>query len=140
MATTGKIEPSSQFLAEQKFTFQRAISTPISNLDVPNFFVLKINQTTLSYVSPGQYTFSFKGSKNISIKDGDDKRQITGIFPVSSKGKFLPIQSIYTGTKPHSLPKWDFPVLLSVGFSKNHWSNTDKSIEIFEQFLRYSNK
>ena len=105
MATTGTIEPSSQFLAEQKFTFQRAISTPISNLDVPNFFVLKINQTTLSYVSPGQYTFSFKGSKNISIKDGDDKRQITGIFPVSSKGKFLPIQSIYTGTKPHSLPK-----------------------------------
>ena len=140
VTTTGKIEPWPQFLAEEKFTFQRAISTPISNLDAPKFLVLKIDQTTLSYVSPGQYTFSFKGSKNISIKGGDDRRQITGIFAVSSKGKFLPIQSIYTGTKPHSLRKCDFPVLLSVGFTKNHWSNTDKSIEIFEQFLRYSNE
>ena len=54
---------------------------------------------------------------------------------MSSTGKFLPIQLIYTSTTPHSLPKYDFPVSFFVGFSKNHWSNTDKSIEFFDEIL-----
>ena len=33
--TTGKVEPSPQFLAEEKFTFQRAISAAISEHDIP---------------------------------------------------------------------------------------------------------
>ena len=63
--TTGKIELSPQFLAEEKFTFQWAISTAISTHDIPKFLVLNIDQTPLSFVSPGQYIFSFKGSKNV---------------------------------------------------------------------------
>ena len=47
---------------------------------------------------------------------------------MSSTGKFLRIELIYTGTTPRSLPKYDFPVSFFVGFTKNHWSNTDKSI------------
>ena len=78
---------------------------------------------------------SFKGSKNVPIKGTDDKRQITATFAVSSTGKLLPIQLIYTGTTPHSLPKYDFPVSFSVGFTKNHWSNTDKSIEFFDEII-----
>ena len=79
---TGKIEPSSQYLAEEKFSFQQAISTAISSHDVPNFLVLNIDQTPLSYVSLGQYTFSFKGSKNVPIKGVNDKREITETFAV----------------------------------------------------------
>ena len=94
MGTTDKIEPSPQFLAGEKFTFQRAISTAISSHDIPNFLVLNIDQTPLPYVSPGQYTFSLKRSKNVPIKGVDDKRQITTTFAVSSTGKFLPIQLI----------------------------------------------
>ena len=111
--TTGKIEPSPQFLAEEKFTFQRAISTGISSHDIPNLY-----QIPLSYVSPGQYTFSFKGLKNVPIKGVDDKRQITATFAVSSTGKFLLIQLIYTGATPRILPNYDFPVSFSVGFTK----------------------
>ena len=92
--TTGKIEPSPQFLAEEKFTFQRAISTAISSHDIPNFIVLNIDQTPLSYVSPGRCTFSFKGLKNVPIKGVDHKRQITPTFAVSLTGKFLLIQFI----------------------------------------------
>ena len=135
MGTTDKIEPSPQFLAGEKFTFQRAISTAISSHDIPNFLVLNIDQTPLPYVSPGQYTFSLKRSKNVPIKGVDDKRQITTTFAVSSTGKFLPIQLIYTGTTPRSLPKYDFSVSFSVGFTKNHWSNTDKSIEFFNKIM-----
>ena len=133
--TTGKTEPSLQFLAEEKFTFQREISTAISSHDIPNFLILNIDQTPLSYVSPGQYTFSFKESNNVSIKGVDDKRQITATFAVSSTGKFLPIQLIYTGKTPRSLTKHEFPASFSVRFTKNHWSNTDKSIEFFDEII-----
>ena len=133
--TAGKIEPLPQFLAEETLTFQRAISTAMSSHDIPNFLVLNIDQTPLSYVSPGQFPFSFKGSKNVPIKGVDDERQITATFAVSSTGKFLPIQSIRTGATPRSLPKYDFPISFSDGFTKNHWSNTDKSIEFFDEII-----
>ena len=74
-------------------------------------------------VSPGKYTFNFKGSKNVPIKGVDDKRQITATFAVSSTGNVLPIQLIYTGKTRRSLPKYEFPASFSVGFTKNHWSN-----------------
>ena len=54
---------------------------------------------------------------------------------MSLTGKFLPIQLIYTGTTPRSLPKHDFPILFSVGFAENHWSNKDKSIEFFDEII-----
>ena len=86
--TTGKVEPSSQFLAEEKFTFQKSISAVIMEHDITNSLVLNLDQTPLSYASPGKYTFSFKGAKNVPIKGVDDKRQITGTFAVSY-GKIL---------------------------------------------------
>ena len=89
----------------------------------------------LSYVSPGKYTFSFKGAKNVPIKGVDDKRQITATFAVFLTGKFLPIQSIYKGKTKRSLPKFKFPSTFSLSYTENHWSNTEKSIGIFEQII-----
>ena len=78
--TTGKVEPSAQFLAEEKFTFNRAISTVIYNHDIPAHLVINLDQRPLSYVSPRKCTFNFKGAKNVPIKGVDDKRQTTGTF------------------------------------------------------------
>ena len=75
--TTGKVDPSPQFLAEEKFTFQRNISVLVSEHDIPPSLIINIDQTLLSYVNTGKYTFSFKGAKNIPIKGVDDKRQIS---------------------------------------------------------------
>ena len=61
--TTKKVEPSKEFLEEEKFSFQRKISNVILDHDVPSAFVLNLDQTFLSFVSPGKYTFSSKGSK-----------------------------------------------------------------------------
>ena len=52
-ATTGKVEPSTQFLAEKKFTFQKAISTYVYDHDIPTDLIISLDQTPLSYVSPG---------------------------------------------------------------------------------------
>ena len=134
-ATTGKVDPSPQFLAEEKFTFQRQIASVVYEHDIPPELVINLDQTPLSYVSPGKYTFSFKGAKNVPVKGVDDKRQITATFAVSSTGDFLPIQLIYEGKTKRCLPKIDFPEMFNVTFSENHWSNTEKSIEYFEETI-----
>ena len=103
--------------------------------DIPGCLVVNIDQTPLCYVNTGKYTFSFKGSKNVPIKGVDDKRQITATFGVSSTGEFLPIQLIYTGTTARCLPKYVFPKSFSVGYTVNHWSNTEKSVEFFEDII-----
>ena len=70
-------------MEEEKFTFQRAIAKAVSDHNVPMELALNLDQTPLSYVSPGKYTFDLKGSKTVPIKGVDDKRQITAIFTVT---------------------------------------------------------
>ena len=96
--TTEKVKPSKKFFEEEKFTFQRKISDVILDHDVPSALALNLDQTALPYVSPGKYTVSPKGSKNVLIKGLDDKRQITATFVVSATGFFLLIPLIYQST------------------------------------------
>ena len=92
--TTGKEDPSSQFLAEEKFNFQRNKSALVSERDIPPSLIINIDQTSLSYVNTGKYMFSFKGANDITLKGVDGKRQITATFAASCTGEFLPIQLI----------------------------------------------
>ena len=97
--TTGKIEPSKQLLLEEKLTFQKKISGVIFEHDISKELIINLDQTPLSYVSPGKYTFDVKGVKTVPIKGIDDKRQITATFAISMSGEFLPIQVIYMRAK-----------------------------------------
>ena len=133
---TGKIEPSKQFLLEEKLTFQRCIASIIEEHDIPKEVILNLDQTPLSYVSTKKYSFNPKDAKAVPIKGIDDKRQIiTATFIFSITGKFLPIQLIYEGKAPRRVPRFDFPADYNVTFSDNHWSNTEKSIELFEKVI-----
>ena len=113
---TGKVEPSQQFLDEEKLTFQRNISTIIEDHDIPN------------HGNP-------KGAKTVPIKGVDDKRQITAAFSISMTGSFLPIQLIYEGKTRRCLPNYDFPKGFNVTYSPNHWSNTEKLVELFHKVI-----
>ena len=115
--TTGKVEPSKRFLEEEKLIFQRNISNVILDYEVPSALVLNLDQTPLSYVSPGKYTFSSKGLKNVPIKGLDDKRQITATFVVSASCSFLPIQLIYQGKLKRCLLEFTFPSNFEVTFT-----------------------
>ena len=106
--TTSKVDPSPQFLAEEKFTFQRTISTAILENEISAPFFVNLDQAPLSYVSAGKYTFSFKGAKNVPITGADDKRQITATFAISLTGKFFSIQLIYKGKAKRSIPSLNF--------------------------------
>ena len=90
-------KPSEQFLLEEKITFQRRISSIIQELDITKELILNLDQTSLSYVFLGKYTFNPKGAKTVSIKGIDDKRRTTATFTVTMTRKFLPIQLIYEG-------------------------------------------
>ena len=46
-ATTGKVEPLAQLLAEENFTFQKAIIKAIHDNDIPPNFVINLDQTLL---------------------------------------------------------------------------------------------
>ena len=133
--TTGKVEPCSKFLEEEKFTFQLAIAKAVSDHDIPMELVLNLDQIPLSYVSPGKYTFDWKGSKTVPIKGVDDKRQITATFTITASGSFLPIQLIYSGKTKRSLPKFDFPKCFDVTFTPNHWSNYEKCVSLFKKII-----
>ena len=133
--TTGKIEPSEQFLLEEKLTFQRQISTVINDHDTSKDLIVNLDQTPLSYVRPGKYTFNPKGAKTVPIKGIDDKRQITATFVISMTGEFLPIQLIYEGKTKRCLPNFNFPAGFNVTFSDSHWSNTEKSKELFKDII-----
>ena len=76
--TTGKVHQSPQLLAEEKFAFQRIISTAFLEHDTPAPLVVNLEQTLLSNVSPGKNAFI--GAKNVPIKGVDDKRQTTATF------------------------------------------------------------
>ena len=134
-ATTGKVEPFTQFLAEEKFTFQKAISTYVYDHDIPTDLIINLDQTPLSNVSPGKYTFNMKGVKHVPIKGVDDKRQITTTFAVSASGDFLPMQLIYAGETKRCLPKFTFSRSFHVTYTKNHWSNQVKVTEHFEKVI-----
>ena len=133
--TTGKVEPCPKFLEEKKFTFQRAISKFVSDHDIPLELVLNLDQTPLSYVSPGKYTLDLKGSKTVPVKGVDDKRQIAATFTVTVSGSFLPIQIINSGNIKRSIPKYDFPSCFDVTFTRNHWSNYEKCVRLFEKII-----
>ena len=80
--TTGKVDPLEKFLQEGKFSYQREISRVLLKHDVPLDLVLNLDQTPLSYVSPGKYTICLKRSTTLPIIGVDDKRQITATFTV----------------------------------------------------------
>ena len=133
--TIGKVEPSKKFLEEEKFTFQRKIKNVILDHDVPAALDFNLDQIPLSYVSPGKYTFSSKGSKKVPIKGLDDKRQITVTFVVSATGSFLPIQLIYQVKSKRCLPKVTFASNFDVAFTPNYCSNLEKYEDLLKLII-----
>ena len=45
------------------------------------------------------------------------------------------MQLIYPGKCRRCVPRYDFPASFSVSFTKNQWSNTERSIDLFEEII-----
>ena len=130
-SVTGKVEPSKKFLEEEKFILQRELSSVTLDHDISSELVLNLDQTPLSYVSPGKYPFFIEEVKNVPIKGLNDKKQLTATFVVTATGFSLPIQLIYQGKSKRCLLKFTFPSDFYVTFTINHWSNIEKCKDLF---------
>ena len=67
--------------------------------DIPSGLVLNLDQATLLYASPKKYTFSLKGSKNVSIKSLDDKRQLSWLLlqvPLFPCSFYIKVNQMFT--------------------------------------------
>ena len=62
---------------------QKKISGAIFYHDIPEELIVNLDQTPLSYVNPGKYSFGIKDVKTISIKCINNKYQITSTFAIS---------------------------------------------------------
>ena len=117
--TTGKVEPSVQFLAEEKI-FQKAISTVTNNHDISADLVINLDQTPLSYVSPRKYTFNFKGAKHVPIKSVMTSVKLLLHFQSFQTAEFLPVQLIYPGKTKRCLTNFQFPRSFQITYTENH--------------------
>ena len=95
--TTRKIEPSEQFIRKEMLTLQKHISNDFEDGNIQIDLVVNLDQTPLSYVSPGKYTFNPSAAKTLPIKGIDDKSKIKAPLPVTMTGKFPPVNVIYEG-------------------------------------------
>ena len=98
--------------------------------------IINFDQTPLPYVVTGNSTLNEKGAKSGPLQGKGKKNQITGTFPVSVTGDFLPMQLIYEGKTPRCLPKdVEFPKEFDVTFTLNHWSNEKKSKRLLDNVI-----
>ena len=80
----------------------------VISIDIPSSLIINLDQTPLSYISPGKYNFNIKCAKNVPVKGIDDKSQIAASFTVSAVVDFLPMQLIYTRNTNRYVPNFDF--------------------------------
>ena len=57
-----------------------SVSKVVYEHDIPSELTINLDQTPLSYIPPGKYTFNIKGFKNVPVRGIDDKRQMTTHF------------------------------------------------------------
>ena len=120
--TTGKVDPLPQFLAQEKLSFQRHIAELVTEPDILPCLIINIDQTPLSYVNTGKHMFSFKATKKRPHK----KR---GCFRCQLHWRLFADPANLFRENQQRNPSF------SVTFTENHWSNTEKSVEYFEDII-----
>ena len=85
MKTSSKVTIPDGARKEIEFLFQHQIASAIEEHDIPCSIIINIDQTSLKYVSTGNFTLAAKGSTTVTMEGGSDKRCITGTFELHSQ-------------------------------------------------------
>ena len=123
--TTEKVEPLEQFPQRGKINISEKNSSLAVKHSIPEGLIINLDQTSVSFITPGKYTFDVGSTKTVPVKG-----QITATFSFSMSGKYLPTEVIYGGKTKRYLMKCNFPVKLDFTFSENYWSSTGKSLSL----------
>ena len=82
---------------EVKECFLAYIKAEVMINEIPDDVIVNWDQTPLRIVPTGEWTMHRKGEKIVPLDNLEDKRQITCVFAVSSRGDHLPPQLLYQG-------------------------------------------
>lgn len=88
--------------------------------------VINMDQTGVHLVPSSSWTYEKKNSSSVAVVGADDKRQITVCLASSLNGDLLPLQLVFQGKTPRSLPPATASSIASLAhltFSENHWSS-----------------
>lgn len=97
-----------------------------------------MDQTGVHLVPASNWTYEDKGATSVAVIGAEDKRQITACIASSLSGELLPLQLIFQGKTPRSLPPAT-PASIAAGahltFSENHWSSQTTMQDYVEKVI-----
>ena len=106
--------------------------------EIPAELIFNWDQTALHLIATSQWTMHGimhrAGEKIITVKNSDDKRQVTAVLAASLTGEFLAPQIIYKGKTERSHPKVAVPTGWDIWHS-NHWSNEETMKRYVEKII-----
>ena len=136
MGTTAKIPVAPGILKEVKLDYQRKYQMLQIQHSIPKELIINFDQTPLPYACATKHTLEKQGSKQVPLVGKGKTKQITGTFVISQSSEFLPMQPIYEGKTTKCLPKnVIFPKGFNITFTKNHWSNEEKALELLNKII-----
>lgn len=78
-----------------------------------------------------------RGSKQVTVLDLDDKREVIILMTMMLSGKLLPPQVMYAGKTDRCHAKVKFPTDWDVWYCKYHWSNEITMLRFLGTALPY---
>ena len=102
---------------------------------IPPSMAINLDQTGVKIIPVSDWTLEVQGSKQVDLVALDDKREITGLLPITLSGKLLSPQIIYKGTTHRCHPNVAIPTRWHVTHSQNHWSILDTMLEYVDEIL-----
>ena len=133
--TTSKVALPDGIRKENELLFYHQIVEKVEHYDLPDSLILNFDQTPSKYVPVASTTLAKRNSKQVCIKESDDKRLIIATFTITMDGKFLGLQLIYGGETNQSLPRYQFPKDFSLSVNPKHYSNEKKSLKLINEIV-----
>ena len=87
---------------------------------IPDELIVNIDQTPSKYVATGKVTMAKNGSRHVSRKGADNKRQVTATLSETLPGEILPFQLINKVKKKRSIPSSKFPAGFLLSANPRH--------------------
>jgi hypothetical protein len=127
---------------EQMEVFALRLAYLVHVYQVPPALVVNPDQTAIHFLSTGNArTYEKVGRKDVAVTGKEDKRQITPVVSSAADGTLLPLQLVFKGKTPRSLPAGTTVQAVTqldgwrLKFTNNHWSNLKTTKEWVTEIL-----
>ena len=117
---------------EIKLTFLKRIVDCVKEHNIPPELIINWDQTGAKYVPTSEWTLAEEGSKQVTVIEKEDKREMTVLLSCTMSGFLLPPHLIYCRKTNKCHPDITFPPGWDVHHSENHWSTEATMLHFIE--------